>query len=364
MRKLLAVLLVLAPSVSAMDLSDRPIRLKRIEQKRLVRYDWGMPVYETRPVYVASLAPVTYFAPPLPLFQVQQEGGGGASLSANNTWTGSNIFAGVVAVLDSAFSILDNADNSKVLQFQASGITTGTTRTLTAQNGDYTIAGTNFANTFSSIQTMANDIRLNIGSGPVGRIGANTTQTPDNPVLYTEATSQAWQIFGTGQVGSDMGNGACGTSACVDPTLTIHSAVANQTDYCSWSSNGLSCKYVKTLTESAATSVFRVPVAAEEGTGGEFWYTIYATDGSTPQVRQGRVIFSVTNDGGTETCVLGTPEETDNTPTGTLTVTVTCDTTPTNAVDLQLNAVSSLSQTTLESRNTLILVGPGLVARQ
>jgi hypothetical protein len=147
--------------------------------------------------------------------------------------------------------------------------------------------------------------------------------------------------------------------AHTNPAIRVVSAAQNTTNYMDFGFYGSAGKAVKTLTESAATSTMRIPVTAEAGSGGSYYYTIYATDGSTPQVRQGRVIYSVTNDGGTETCVLGTPEETDNTPTGTLTVTVTCDTTPTNAVDIQLNAVSSLVQTTLEAYSGVSHVGPG-----
>jgi len=116
-----------------------------------------------------------------------------------------------------------------------------------------------------------------------------------------------------------------------------------------------------TLTEGTVTTTMRVTVAAEAGTSGTYSYTIYATDGSTPQVRSGRVIFSATADGATETCVLGTPEETDNTPTGTLTVTVSCSTSPTQAIDLQLNATSSLTQTSLYAYTHVFLLGPGTV---
>ena len=43
-------------------------------------------------------------------------------------------------LVDSEFKIVDETDNTKTAQFQASGITTGTTRTLTVQDADGTIA--------------------------------------------------------------------------------------------------------------------------------------------------------------------------------------------------------------------------------
>lgn len=129
---------------------------------------------------------------------------------------------------------------------------------------------------------------------------------------------------------------------------------------------GNSARHVgtKTLTESAATSAAQISVGAEAGTAGFFIYTVYATDGSTPQVRSGTVQFNVQSDGGTETCILTTPAEQDNTPTGTLTAAITCSTTPTNAVDLQINAASSLTQTTLEAYYIVDLAGPGTITPQ
>lgn len=51
--------------------------------------------------------------------------------------------------LDTLFSLLDNADNTKILQFQLSGITTATTRTLTVPDASGTIATLENAHTVS-----------------------------------------------------------------------------------------------------------------------------------------------------------------------------------------------------------------------
>ncbi len=52
----------------------------------------------------------------------------------NKDWTGTHSF------LDNGFEIKDNSDNTKVATFQASGITTGTTRTYTFPNANGTLA--------------------------------------------------------------------------------------------------------------------------------------------------------------------------------------------------------------------------------
>jgi hypothetical protein len=103
----------------------------------------------------------------------------------------------------------------------------------------------------------------------------------------------------------------------------------------------------KTLTESSATDVVSIGIAAGSGSGGEFEYAIYAADATNHQIRAGTVTWAAVNEAGTEACALGTPVEADGTPTGTLTVTVTCVDGGTNLVKIQLNAVSSLTQTTL-----------------
>lgn len=321
---------------------------------------------------------------------------GGVTVSGTNLWTGEQTF------IDNKFFVVDDGDNTKKIAFQASGITTGTTRTYTWPNSNSTIpifaqvvtfagptaartytffdgsvtipsieqpnnfTGTNtFTNTANGvILSGATFLRLGSSSSAKGMLGEFTAATPDTPVLATGSTANAFTLMEQGDSATDVGNGSCGTAACTHPQLNIQSATPGQTQYRSLAYWGTAGRAVKTLVESAATSTMRVSLAQEAGTAGTYYYSIYATDGATPQIRSGRVIFSVTNDGGTETCVLGTPEETDNTPTGTLTVTVTCDVTPTDAVDIQLNAVSSLTQTSLDAYSSLDLVGPGQVAPQ
>lgn len=66
------------------------------------------------------------------------------------TSSGAVTLTGAVSVLDSQFSIKDNADTTKVAQFQASGITTGTTRTYTLPNASDTIAVLDTAQTLTN----------------------------------------------------------------------------------------------------------------------------------------------------------------------------------------------------------------------
>lgn len=112
-----------------------------------------------------------------------------------------------------------------------------------------------------------------------------------------------------------------------------------------------------TLTESSATAlVVGIGVASGTVTGGTLWYTIESNDTTDYQVLRGRVLFSAVNKAGTLTVTLGTPEEITSVSIGTLTNTVTL-TTGTNTIIPNLNAVSSLTQTTLRATFRISLDG-------
>jgi hypothetical protein len=66
---------------------------------------------------------------------------GGVGLGDNNTWTGTNTFTNTVTVEDASFGIRDQSDNTKVANFQCSGISSGTTRTYTLPNASTSLAG-------------------------------------------------------------------------------------------------------------------------------------------------------------------------------------------------------------------------------
>lgn len=105
----------------------------------------------------------------------------------------------------------------------------------------------------------------------------------------------------------------------------------------------------KTLTESTATSIATLVCDTNEYIGGVFEATIYATDGTDLQTRSQSFNFTAINKAGTVTCNLGTVNESISSSSGTLTCTPTI-TQNGDAVDIQLNATSSLTQTTLETR--------------
>lgn len=213
--------------------------------------------------------------------------------------------------------------------------------------------------------------RLDIGTGGVASISARTENTPDTGQLLVN-TSNAWSVRLLGHNATDMNNGPCGTSACTNPHLIVQDKDANATDYHAVSVAGLAGSFRVTLTESSATAVVQIPVAASVGTGGMLNYCVFASDATDQQERCSFVRFAVSNKAGTETCGLSndagaadasiTETEDGNAvsiSSGTLTYTIACDTAPTNAANITINAVSSLTQTTLQARGTINLVGPG-----
>ena len=78
--------------------------------------------------------------------------------NATQTLTNKTLTTPTITVLDNALTIQDNSDPTKQVQFQASGITAGNTRTVTVADGDFTAGGTVFnAQTGTTYTVLASD---------------------------------------------------------------------------------------------------------------------------------------------------------------------------------------------------------------
>jgi hypothetical protein len=296
--------------------------------------------------------------------------GGGVALDGNNTWAGTQKFP------DNVFQIVGSADATKIAVFEVDGITTGTTRTYTLPNATSTVAVLGLAQTWTQAQTFNSGANLLFGTtqGTQG-IQGNTAQTPDTVLLFTGTTSNSWHVAEVGDAAFDFNNGPCGTAACTHPTLNVHSATQNVTEYDGLAYFGRAGNAIKTLTESSATAVVAIPVAASAGSGGILEYGIFAADATDQQLRQSSIRYSITNKAATETCTLTAMDgATANAETnddnaasisaGTLTYAIACDCTAANSCSITFNAVSSLTQTTLQARWSISHTGPGLPAPQ
>lgn len=118
------------------------------------------------------------------LFQWLQENGSTVMsfIDSNGAFNGPMV-ATTASVIDNAFSILDNLDNTKIAQFQVSGLSVGT-RTYTFQDADMILAGTNFANSFTQTQTITqpstgvNALELRLLAGATKNFIECYTSTP------------------------------------------------------------------------------------------------------------------------------------------------------------------------------------------
>jgi hypothetical protein len=315
---------------------------------------------------LAVLAVLLLFAAPAraDLTVLTYSTGGGVGVAGTNVWTGSNTFT------DSLFAVADDGDATKKIAFQASGITTGTTRTFTAPNADTTLAGLAINNQSWTQRNFFTGETI-FGSGGVSTNGSlfnNTVYTPDTTFAGVGSLSNSWVFAEGADQAIDQQNGACGSTACAQPTVTWMSATAAspQTQYNSQAYWGNAGKATKTLTESAATSAFSYTVASGAGTGGTVNFTVFATDGTDPQTLTGTLQFTAGNKAGTESCVTPTLVGTalNSSPVGTLTCTYAGADGGTNACFVQFNCVSSLVQTTLEVYYRVNLIGPGQVTPQ
>lgn len=101
-------------------------------------------------------------------------GGSGGSLSGANPWTGANSF------WDTLFTVVDDADNTKKIAFEASGITTGTTRTFTVPNLSGTLPVLEGTNPWTGTNTFTTPIAA-----------------PNIPVTLTSTTLQSDAVIAT-----------------------------------------------------------------------------------------------------------------------------------------------------------------------
>jgi hypothetical protein len=124
--------------------------------------------------------------------------GGSVSITgANLTWTGSQTFR------DNKFILTDDVDTTKVLNLQLSGISTGTTRTLTAPDASGTIATQAYLATYlSSGSATASLASLTSTSGAFTTL-SSTGNTTFNAVSTVGETTSVSATAATGTIQYD-----------------------------------------------------------------------------------------------------------------------------------------------------------------
>lgn len=328
---------------------------------------------------------------------------GAGIIAGDQFWSGANDFYDGLG-----FTLNNIADPTKRVRFSAGSITTGNIRTFTFPDADGTLHSSGSASLFpdgtagvpsgaftsdadgsgtgfyrSAVDAFA------ISAAGTGRISvdatylrlrsthilgwssaADVTSVPDlfqsreaaatlqlgvdvNGAAVAQVIKAHDGITGTDVAGGDLrtkpgrGTGAGAGGNYGVQTATVLGTGTTQQSY---TDRELVVAKAKALTAAAATSFVQCAIASGTVFGGVVEYTIEANDGIDFQSRSGILPFSAVNKAGTETCTVGTvaaSTEVVAVSAGTLTNTFTCSTSPTNAVDIQANAASSLVETTL-----------------
>lgn len=106
--------------------------------------------------------------------------------STNITFSGDNSYTGMQTFRDNKFEVVDNTDNTKKVALEVSGVTTGTTRTLTVPNKDGTIAVTSDLAAVSALDSVNSTIVTGTYS-----VSGSTTAT----ITATHAFAIGQEVF-------------------------------------------------------------------------------------------------------------------------------------------------------------------------
>lgn len=148
-----------------------------------------------------------------------------ADFSGAVTFTGSIVAtAATVGVTDSTFSIADDSDATKKLAFQVSGVTTGTTRTLTTPDASGTIALLSGTQTFSGDTTFSGAVDF---SSTLDLSSATTTFADNSVALGKVATIAQSTILGRA-AGAGTGDVTALSAAQVLALLGFESATSSE----------------------------------------------------------------------------------------------------------------------------------------
>lgn len=292
-----------------------------------------------------------YSAYKMPLFDVVAlRGGGAVTASGNNNFTGTNTF------LDTNFSILDDGDTTKAVKFQVSGVTTGNTVTpftfqgtaaapaIGIPDGTALVPAINFQSDADGtggglFRSAANQISLSINGAEQIRWGASALYLSGNLAVNTHVTRLA--------SGSTIG---WSTTSAISGQLTVQET---------------SVGAAKTLIDATAVNFVQVSVASNSSAYVDITYGVEAQNGTDWQVTGGTAHVAIVNKAGTETCSAITEVgEVTQASLGTLTATITCDTSPTNGINFQMNADSSLNVAPTMVYRVLRMVGSGNITPQ
>lgn len=323
-------------------------------------------------------------------------GSGGTSVVIGTSAVNTGNVTGAVIIGASANKV--NAGNGAVVigsnsAVQASGtgnIVIGPTITLQGAGGSANIAigqtmtlsstGTN--NLMISNQgTWANNPASSIGLGAVVAVTGSNQFVAGGAggfgiynVYFGEgvvdATATAYTINGTGGSGSDNAGAALQLAGGKGTGLSAGGNVILQTSQRLATGSTAQTLYdrhvvvagTKALTAGAATGVVRigVPQGLAGPVGVTIYYAVRAADATDFQLRRGSVHIAAVNKAGAETAVISAASEVldgsvlAQSSASTLTYALTVASNAADTVDFEINAVSGLTETTLDVQYTVL----------
>jgi len=259
---------------------------------------------------------------------------------------------------------------------------------------DGSVANYNTSLVWSASQSFNSGYTL--GSAQAMTLGATATfgriisvvaaQTPDSNVWSFGTTSNSINIMEDGDIASDLNNGACGTAACTDPTINIHSHNQDTQEYIGFSHDGASGNIVAgnstqkagqlslgrtvTLTEAGgAETVITITTATTQSFGLELSYQVRASD-VTPDyaIREGSLKYVCVNNATVVTCTKDATAQTDDesvvisTNAKTLTYAIASDVATANVAKITFDIDSDMTVTGASITMTIILNGSGVVS--